>query len=68
MELNDKVKVIAEGDKFFGRTGKVSSLLDDVDEKNIGVDIDLDYGDPTPVYYSENELEIVKEPIKEDNY
>ncbi len=55
-ELNDKVKVILDGDRFDGFTGKVSSILENKTEKNIGVDIDVDGTDPRPYYYSEDEL------------
>ncbi len=34
-ELNDKVKVIAEKDPLFGRTGVVASILTNTDKKNI---------------------------------
>ncbi len=66
-ELNDKVRIIAEGD-LFGHTGIVSSILSTETEKNIGVDIDFDAQDPKPYYYSEDELEPVTEEIKEDDY
>ena len=58
-ELNDKVKIIASGDPLFGRTGVVASILTNTDEKNIGVDIDWDGGDPKPYYYNEEDLEII---------
>lgn len=67
-ELNDVVRIIAEGDKLFGHTGKVSSILNKETEKNIGVDIHFDAQDPKPRYYSEDELELVKEHIKEEDY
>lgn len=67
-KLNDVVRIIAEGDKLFGHTGKVSSILNKETEKNIGVDIHFDAQDPQPCYYSEDELELVKEHIKEEDY
>ncbi len=67
-ELNDQVKVVLEGDALFGRTGKVSSILSNAKEKNIGVDIDWDGGDPKAYYFNENELELVKDMSKEEGY
>lgn len=67
-ELNDVVRIIAEGDKLFGHTGKVSSILNTETEKNIGVDIHFDAQDPKPCYYSEDELEPVSDKIKEEDY
>ncbi len=68
MELNDKVKIIAEGNEFFGYTGKVSSILNNQEGKNIGVDIDWDNGDPKPYYFDDKDLEIVNEKTHEDNF
>ena len=68
MELNEKVRVIAEGSELFGRTGKVSSIISNSQEKNIGVDIDWDGGDPKPYYFSEKELETVNEKSDEDDF
>jgi hypothetical protein len=68
MELNEKVRIITEDNELFGRTGKVSSIISDLQEKNIGVDIDWDCGDPKPYYFSENELELVTEESDEDDF
>ncbi len=68
MELNDKVRIIAEGNKMFGYTGRVSSILNNEEEKNIGVDIDWDNGDPKPYYFDEKDLEIVNEKTHEDDF
>lgn len=66
-ELNDKVKITNEKDPMYGRTGIVSSILSK-EEKSVGVDIDWDGGDLKAYYYNEDELELFKDKVKEEDY
>ena len=60
LELNDRVRIKNEVESWGGHTGRVSSILLDKTENNIGVDIEWDHGDPTPMYFNEDELEPIK--------
>ncbi len=59
IELGMKVRVKETCKVNGGFTGVVESILRDRQENNIGVDIDGDHENPTPFYYSADDLEII---------
>ena len=60
IELGSRVRIKDTCKEYAGYTGVVDSILLEKQEKNIGVDIDGDHEDPTPHYYSADELEIIE--------
>ncbi|WP_026528626.1 hypothetical protein [Butyrivibrio sp. VCD2006] len=59
IELGMKVRIKETCEVNAGYTGVVESILHNSEEKNIGVDIDGDHENPTPYYYSADDLEVI---------